>query len=158
MTNTEAQDDIEQLESDENEPKFKAFKLWLKEQGNSDTHVQMISDTEFSSDDDEYLVLTDEEADAQAKDYILDSVWAFKKSFLDAHSDTISELDDKSFAHIQELCEGANKMILAMIDDKDHFVDDAILSDGRGNFLSGYDGEENEIESDGTWYFIYRTN
>ena len=30
--------------------------------------------------------------------------------------------------------------------------------DGRGHSLSGYDGEENEIQVDGTWFYIYRTN
>ena len=36
----------------------------------------------------------------------------------------------------------------------DEFIEDAISSDGRGHFLSPYDGEENE-EGD---YFIYRIN
>lgn len=102
----------------------------------------------------EYLVLTDEEADQKAKEYILDSVWAFNKSFLDSHSEAISELDEKSFRVIQEACEGANKAILCMIDDKDHFVSDAIMSDGRGHFMSSYDGEENEQDG----FYIYRIN
>lgn len=106
----------------------------------------------------DYLVLTDEDADEQAKDYILERVWAFNKSFLNSHSEAIAEIDDKTFAKLQEGCEGINKAVLAMIDDKDHFVKDAILSDGRGHFLSPYDGEENEIKVKGVWYFIYRTN
>lgn len=42
--------------------------------------------------------------------------------------------------------------------DVDEAVQDAIDTDGRGRFLSGYDGEENEEEVNGTMYFIYRTN
>lgn len=102
----------------------------------------------------EYLVLTDEEADEEAKEYILDTVWAFNKSFLDAHSEAIAEIDDKTFEVIQERCESSNKAILAMIDDKEWFVEDAISSDGRGHFLSSYDGEENEQNG----YYIYRIN
>lgn len=30
--------------------------------------------------------------------------------------------------------------------------------DGRGHSLATYDGEENEIKIDGTWYYIYRIN
>jgi hypothetical protein len=53
-----------------------------------------------------------------------------------------------------ELCESANPIIEALIEDMDHFVSDAISSDGRGHFISRYDGEENE---EGEFY-IYRTN
>jgi hypothetical protein len=109
---------------------------------------------EFNADGGDYLVLTEIEADEKARDYILESVWAFNKSFLDSHSEAISELDDKTFSIIQERCESANKAILAMIDDVDHFVKDAIMCDGRGHFLSQYDGEENEQGE----FFIYRIN
>jgi hypothetical protein len=42
--------------------------------------------------------------------------------------------------------------------DYDAFKRDVEISDGRGPSLAPYDGEENEKEVDGTWYFIYRTN
>lgn len=108
----------------------------------------------FEHGSNEYLVLTNGEADEKAKEYILDTVWAFNKSFLDGHSEAISEIDDKTFAVLQERCESVNKAILAMIDDKDYFVEDAISSDGRGHFLSSYDGEEHEQDG----YYIYRVN
>lgn len=41
--------------------------------------------------------------------------------------------------------------------DKDALVRGVIESDGRGNGLSSYDGEENEEEVCGETYFIYRT-
>jgi hypothetical protein len=107
---------------------------------------------------DDYLVLTDDEADEQAKNYILDTVWAFNKSFLDCHSEAISEIDEKTFAKLQEGCESINKAILAMIDDKAYFVEEAISADGRGHFLSFYDGEENEQKFNKIYYFIYRQN
>ena len=102
----------------------------------------------------EYLVLTDEEAEEKTKENILDSIWAFNKSFLDSHSEAISEIDEKTFAVIQERCESVNKAILSMIDDKEDFVSDAISCDGRGHFLSVYDGVENEQDG----YYIYRIN
>lgn len=109
----------------------------------------------FSVGQQEYLVLTDNEADEKAKEYILDSLWAFNKSFLDAHSKAIRQIPDKEFKDMQgKLCESFNDAIKAMIDDMDHLIADAILADGRGHFLSGYDGEENEEGE----YFIYRVN
>lgn len=109
-------------------------------------------------DDGDYLVLTDaeaDEADEAAKEYILESLWAFNYSFLCAHSKVISEIPEKEFKEMQgNLCESFNSAIKAMIDDIDYFVEDAIASDGRGHFLSSYDGQE--IEQDG--FYIYRTN
>ena len=95
-----------------------------------------------------YMVLTDEEADEKVKEYIYDSAWTFKPSFLASHS----RVDENVFETLQELSEGANEAVLSLIDDFDHFVDDAILSDGRGHFLASYDGAEEEYSN----YFIYR--
>ncbi len=129
--------------------------LGIKE---NEVSQSVYNDELFEADGGEYLVLTDSEADEKAKEQILESVWAFNKSFLDCHSEAISELDEKSFSVIQEACEGANKAILAMIDDKERFINDAIACDGRGHFLSQYDGEENEVKIGEEYYFIYQTN
>lgn len=109
-------------------------------------------DQTFTYRNKEYLVLTDKEADEYAKEAILDTVWAFQPSFLEAHSD----FDESDFRTIQDngRCEDNNKLILKLINDVDHFVDDAARCDGRGHFLSTYDGEENECGE----YYIYRTN
>ena len=42
--------------------------------------------------------------------------------------------------------------------DEDSFVEDVISSDGRGQTLSSYDGEEGEVTYQDNWYYIYRTN
>jgi len=46
----------------------------------------------------------------------------------------------------------------AIIEDMDSFVQDAISADGRGNFLSSYDGDEQEIKIDGEYFYSYRAN
>jgi hypothetical protein len=43
---------------------------------------------------------------------------------------------------IQEKYENGNDALLKLIDDIDKFVEDAIRHDGRGHFLSSYDGNE----------------
>ena len=116
--------------------------------------------------DDDYLVLTDEQADDWVHDEIAEMVWAFTPSFLRAHTGVTEEAIKK----LQEMCEDANEPLTAMIRDFDSFVEDAVRSDGRGHFLSGYDGNEHEVcyssvERDGnaykvkdTYYYIYRMN
>jgi hypothetical protein len=104
----------------------------------------------------EYLVLTEEEAEDRAKTDILDSLWAFNTDFILEHTNIDwNDRIEKAMKKMQEeLCEDANEIVKAMITDLDEFVQDAIDTDGRGHFLSRYDGEENEEGE----YFIYRTN
>ena len=110
------------------------------------------SETEFDYGVHSYLVLTDEEADEMAGEQILNSVWAFNPSFLACHTG----LDEEVIESIQgnDKYEDNNPVILKLIDDKDHFVTDAINVDGRGHFIAGYDLEENEQSG----FYIYRTN
>ncbi len=110
----------------------------------------------------EYKVYTDEEADEAAADYIKESLWAFNAEFILAHSEasreTTAREDEeiiKALRQIQEsLCESANALVKALISDIDTFIDDAIEADGRGSFLSPYDGEEHESGN----FYIFRTN
>lgn len=100
----------------------------------------------------EYLVLTDSEADERVADYIRETAWAFRPEFLASH---MTGIDPEDLKPIQEKCESANPIILKLIDDLEHFISDAVLSDGRGNFLSSYDGEEVELEGG---LFAFRIN
>jgi len=107
---------------------------------------------ELGLDGREYLICTDAEADELAREYILDSVWAFDPSFLVQH---IPALSQNQIAKLQEDFEDANEGLLGLIEDIDYFVEDAIRAGGRGHFLSFYDGEEVELK-DGR--FAYRQN
>lgn len=111
-------------------------------------------DNRFEHGRAEYLVLTDDEADEAARERIEESLWAFNTSFLRAHAPSLSSASaEKAIAKVQEeLCEGANELIAALIPNMAAFVRDAIAADGRGHFLAGYDGEENEEGS----FYIYR--
>lgn len=108
----------------------------------------------------EYLVMTDEEADEACEEQISGSLWAFNASFIAAHTrNGLNRAAQEALAKAQaELCESANDLVEAMIEDMDHFIKDAIRGDGRGHFLSHYDGEENEVTVNGTMYFIYRVD
>lgn len=117
-------------------------------------------------DDEEYLILTDAEADARAREDIERDLWAFQPDFILSHCSTYDRMSNweydsakKALEKIQgHFCEGINELIRAMIENVDEFVDDAICEDGRGHFISYYDGRENEEEVNGVTYYIYRTN
>ncbi len=102
----------------------------------------------------EYLVLSDSEADDAAREYIEDSLWAFRPGFLVSY---VGEgIDTDIIARLQERCEDANQAVRRLVGDRlDEMVEDAISADGRGHFLSGYDGEEVELEGD---RYAYRVN
>lgn len=124
---------------------------------NNLTEVEEYDDDNYNND---YLVLTDDEADEKAADYIKDSLWAFNASFLSSETGYPIEV----FEGLQDKCESANDAVGALIDSNKsdtnlkYFIDAAISADGRGHFMSSYDGNENEETINGTTYYIYRQN
>lgn len=124
------------------------------------------SEYRFDVYGDEYLVLDDDRAYATAFREISQCLWGFRPDFIVEHLkpdivyyDYPVDLNDLRLAirAVQErLCEGANAIIHALIDDLNEFVEDAIAADGRGHFISSYDGVEHEVTVDGETYYIYR--
>ena len=110
----------------------------------------------FEHDGSEYLILTDEEADAKCRDYVENTAWAFKAEFIASHTrNGLNSAAIKALGKMQvELCENANELVLALVEDVNAFFQDAVRSDGRGHFLSSYDGEEVESGE----FYIYQTN
>ena len=110
----------------------------------------------------EYKVLTEAEADRDAKTEIVNSLWAFNADFILQHTEFYNNSTDREDAEFCDsleklqgsICESANSIVKALITDIDTFVYDAIDADGRGHFLSFYDGREHEQDE----FFIYRTN
>jgi hypothetical protein len=105
-------------------------------------------------DFDDYLILTDEEANEMVREFIKNHVWTFRPSFLS----NCTGIDESVFEAIQanNKCEDNNDAVLSIIETTsamEHVVGEAIDADGRGHFLAGYDGNENELPSG---LFIYR--
>lgn len=113
------------------------------------------NDQIFEYGREEYYVLTDEEADELAREYILDTVYAFNSDFLAGHLKKGVSVEVLKCLQKNDLCEENNVAILSLIEDIDHFVNDAILADGRGHFLASYDGDEIELNQG---YYAYRIN
>ena len=103
----------------------------------------------------EYLIVDEDEADKLVTEYIEESLWAFNSEFL---SD-VTGFDKSIFDGITNLGEGSNDVIASLIKSScgiDEVVSEAIAWDGRGHFLSSYDGEETEILVGDKMYFAYR--
>jgi hypothetical protein len=101
----------------------------------------------------EFAIGDNAEADAACAAYVKDNLWAFNASFLASETD----LPEECFAALSEKFESGNDAVLRMVEKTcglNSFVQSAISADGRGHFLSGYDGEE--TEQDG--FYIYRIN
>lgn len=129
------------------------FNVWCR---NNLTSVKEIDPENYGND---YLVLTDSEADEKAKECIVSSLWAFTPSFLAERTELYTEV----FEAIQGngKCECNNDTIYNLIqklDDIDSFVQAAISADGRGHFLSSYDGIETEETTQGVTFYIYKVN
>ena len=109
--------------------------------------VELEDGTEYA------IALDDEEADKACKEYIEYSAWAFSPSFIADETGMPIEIFEALVK--ADLCEGANEAVMACIEATcgiDSFVESAISWDGRGHFLSHYDGEEVELESNAYAY------
>lgn len=141
--------------------RLEALKAYLTKGDYPETEISDINQVGYQENafevfGNEYLVLTDDEADELCKEQIEDSLWAFNAEFIAGY--TLKSLSDSAIKAIKKcqesLCEDANDLIDCLIHRKSQFIKDAISSDGRGHFLSSYDGEENEEGK----FFIYRIN
>ena len=110
----------------------------------------------FKVGDEEYLVCNNLQADRLAYKAIRESVWAFNPDFILKHAkieakpDVVAALREMQ----SRLCESANPLVLAMIRNFDAFAKEAISIDGRGHFISMYDGVSRKIDD----HYIYRIN
>lgn len=112
---------------------------------------------EIELDGVEYLMGTDDEATEKANEMIEDSLWAFKADFLAGILECPTEAVQA--IHDNGKCEDNNETIKNWLDDKlDILKEAAIDADGRGHFISSYDGQEHEFEISGTTFYAYRVN
>ena len=153
--------DIPELE--EAEPRVQALAKHLGHRSVTDAIEELPwGNGEFGADGGEYRVLTDEEADEACEEYIRESVWTFRAEFLSAY--TPAGINVEEIESLRgDRCEDANQGLVALIEagaGMDELIQDAIDADGRGHFLSSYDGEETEesLDNDGETFYIYRTN
>ena len=151
-------------------PRIKALAKWMHQESGDEsetfyaqemrpkTYDKCVIQVGSSANAPDYLVLSDKEADKYAAERIKESVWAFRPEFVASHSKLSYESTLSIFRALADKCEGANDDILSLIKNMKKFVQAAISADGRGHFLSGYDGQEHEVRVGAKTYYIYRVN
>ena len=84
----------------------------------------------------------------EVSDYCEQSLFAFNPEFLALHIGGSDNEDDviEAIKATQPLCESANPLLAAAIENWQEFIEDAIWTDGAGNFLSPWDGQELEFD------------
>jgi hypothetical protein len=105
----------------------------------------------------EYLVYSDLRADMAFREAVIDSLWAFRPSFL---ADTTG-LPLKAFEALKPLNEDAQAPIEAMVRATcgiDRLVELAEQADGRGHALSSWDGRELAAQCEKKTYYAYRVS
>jgi hypothetical protein len=105
----------------------------------------------------EFNVMTEETREEQITEYIKESLWAFNSNFLADQTD----LPEEVFKILSEKCESGNEPILKLVEKTcglSELVEEAIRYDGYGHFLSPYDGNEEEMQINGEYFYIYRMN
>ena len=100
----------------------------------------------------EFLVLTDSQADKAVAERIEQDLWAFNATFLAEHL-PIPQIAIKAIQ--DSMYETSSEVFRELLTQSqfDSLVEEAIMYDGRGHFLAQYDFAENE-EGD---YFIYKS-
>ena len=115
-------------------------------------------DNEYNIDGTDYLVLTGREADDKVEEYVEEILWSFSPHFLSS----VTGVDSSVFEAIRDNgnCESNNEPIQSILDatntSMSEVAQEAISWDGRGHFLSQYDGRETEVYADGEYYYCYR--
>jgi hypothetical protein len=106
----------------------------------------------------DYAVGTDEDCDTAAAAYISDSVWAFNADWLCNFLDLPDELAHAIASWQKRESESANEGLLKLVQrlsSVTDLCDVACREDGRGHFLSPYDGDEIELADN---CYAYRVN
>lgn len=122
----------------------------------------------YSFQGEEYLVCTDEEAEKAVEDKILENLHTFEAEFILDNSklDLGINMTDRQWKACIKAVEtiqrdhedDVNPLFLALLVDPSKFVENAVQLDGRGHFLSGYDGEERQVMIREQPIYIYRQN
>ena len=110
----------------------------------------------FSVDKAQYAVGTDEEVKDALVEYVKETAWAFRSSFICEYCNLPQEMAEALEIMQSKKCESANESILALIEKTEGgvegFAEEAERWDGRGHLLASYDGAEGEESG----FFIYR--
>lgn len=103
----------------------------------------------------DYLVMTEEEANKEAKRHVWSFISSFDCDFLNNHL-VMRIPEDKLADLLTKGCECCQLVIAAFIPNYERFLDEAILKYGREYFLCFEDKTEYRVTYRGKEYCVYR--
>lgn len=115
----------------------------------------------FQVGKEEWAIGSDDDVDDAVCSSIKDSLWAFRASFILEACGLPFELEEAFHAWQEKGCEGCNNALYRLIcktGDFADFVIEAVRCDGRGHFLSSYDGEEVQLDTPVGRFYAFRIN
>ena len=119
-------------------------------------YQEQLEETEDTTEEEELLGMIEELEetieDIEEDDDYYEYTEEAKENYVESHK---QDVKDDPVAWLRDY--GMEDRMDQFID-REEFIDDVIISDGRGHTISSYDGEENEIEYNNEWYYIYRMN
>jgi len=102
-----------------------------------------------------YLVLTEKEANNEAKRQILNYIPLLNADLINKHLK--AEVNKKSLEPIlNKWCENCLELLVLFINDYNEFINEAINIYGRGYFIGFNDKNEYQIKYKDVIYYIYR--
>jgi hypothetical protein len=112
----------------------------------------------FSDGDNEVAIGTETEVDSAIHECIEQEAWSFNSDFIAKHSKNgySTELDKAIKMVQEEMSEDAQDLVIAVIENLDTFIEDAVTIDGRGMFLNRNDNTEDEVKYKGVTYYLYK--
>ena len=111
----------------------------------------------FEHENSDYLVLTNEEADKEARVQITDVLWSLDPSLIKKYIKT--DISIETIEHIQaEMCPNCVYLLLALMENADYFYKEVSEKFGRGYFIAFHDCLEHVIFDfeENKRYYIYR--
>ena len=119
-------------------------------------YQEQLEETEDTTEEEELLGMIEELEetieDIENDDDYYDWTEEAKDDYVESHKQDVKE-DPVAWLRDYGMEDRMDQFI-----DREEFIDDVIISDGRGHTISSYDGEEDEIEYNNEWYYIYRMN
>ena len=127
---------------------------WLEGVARDYNNFEEGQDT-FTIYGEEWVVLNEEEAEEWAYDYLVENIDNFSSIFLSEYTGVSEEMIDAIKEHREDSRHVITLLVNFQVDGLEGLVQEAILRDGMGEFISTYDGEEIVLSNEYSAYRLY---
>lgn len=127
---------------------------WTEGVANDPNNFEEGQDT-FTIYGEEWVVLTEEEAEEWAYDYLVENIDNFNSNFLSEYTGVSEEMIDAIKEHGEDSRHVITVLVACQEGGLEGLVHEAIIRDGMGEFISTYDGEEIVLSNEYSAYRLF---